>query len=269
MNKEQLTITANYIKKYGDKHFDITNWFTIDANYLIDNQRIKISDYNKMPLDKEEMPYWDVRDLNTSFENAIDQSESYKELASSNLYESEAIYEQLCVIPFEALNESDIAQCNTTACVAGWAVLAYNDMTINNSFNQTIVNGFAEAAMDILELTIYESEHLFNCTKHSVWDLVAARYNLEEKALKIAEENYNHLNVWDENSWTWDNLNEDLKEGWYFRTLGSLITSTIAYEVLMDIVNNVIDITGIYAEYYPGHSKMNIDGVYSEYISQN
>jgi hypothetical protein len=249
MNKKQLTITANYIKKYGDKHFDITNWFTIDANYLVDNQRIKISDYSKVPLDEEEMPYWDVRDLNTSFENAIDQSESYKELTSGNLYESEEIYEQLCVIPFEALNESDIAKCNTTACVAGWAVLAYNDMTINNSFNQTIVSGFAEAGKDILELTEYETEHLFNCIKYSAWDLVAAKYQLEEKAFELAEKEYNRERLLNEDSWTWDELTENIKEGWYFRTLGSLITSTIAYEVLMDIVNNVIDISGIYSEY--------------------
>lgn len=274
MNKEQLTITADYIKKYGDNHFDLTTWFKIDAHYLMDNKRIEITDYNKYPSAIEIMPFHDVYDLNNSFEIVVSESSKY-----GNTYDDfisgyldtniEEIYEQLCVKPFEVLKESDIANCNTTACIAGWAVLAYNDMTINNTFNETIVNGFAEAGESILELKDFETEHLFNCQKNSAWDLVAARYNLEEEAWKLAEKDYKHHMEWDENSWTWNNVDDDIKEGWYFKTLGSLITSTIAYEVLMDIVNDVIDISGIYAEYYPSHSKMDIAGVYSQYIPKD
>ena len=274
MNKEQLTITANYIKKYGDNHFDLTTWFKIDANYLMYNERIKITDYEKYPsLDEPNMPFYDVYDLNSDFETAIEKSQykdKYDDFMSGYLdSDVEKIYEQLCVKPFEVLKESDIANCNTTACIAGWAVLAYNDMTINNAFTETIVNGFAEAAESILDLKDLEPENLFNCQKNSVWDLVAARYELEEKALELSEENYKNQMAWEENEWNWENVNEDIREGWYFKTLGSLITSTIAYEVLMDIVNDVIDITGNYAEYYPSHSKMDIAGVYSQYIPKD
>lgn len=273
MNKEQLIITADYIKKYGDKHFNISNWFTIDAHYLMDNKRIEITDYSKYPSSNEQMPFYDVYDLDNDFEIAIEKSQygdKYDDFMSGYLdSDVEKIYEQLCVKPFEVLKESDIANCNTTACVAGWAVLAYNDMTINNTFNETIVNGFAEAGESILELQNSETEHLFNCQKNSAWDLVAARYNLEEEALELSEENYNELVGWDKNTYSWDNLPDEIKEGYYFKALGSLITSTIAYEVLMDVANDVIDISGGYAEYNPSYSKMDMVGVYSQYIPKN
>ena len=273
MNKEQLTITADCIKKYGDNHFDLTRWFQIDAHYLMDNKRIEITDYSEKPFLMEQMPFYNVYDLNHNFEIAVGKSkykDTYDDFINGYLdTEVEEVYEQLCVKPFEVLNELDIANCNTTACIAGWAVLAYNNMTIDNTFNETIANGFEEAGESILELNDYETGHLFNCQKNSAWDLVAARYNLEEKALELAKTNYDKQRTNDENSLTWDNLSEDLKEGWYFQFLGSLITSTIAYEVLMDIVNGVIDISGIYAEYSPSHSKMDIAGVYSQYTSKN
>lgn len=266
MNKEQLIITANYIKKYGDKHFDMASWFKIDANYLIDNKRIEITDYSKEKRGIESMPFYDVYDLNNNFEIAVGKSkykDTYDDFINGYLDTNvEEVYEQLCVKPFKVLNELDIENCNTTACIAGWAVLAYNEMTINNTFNETISNGFAQAGESILELGTFEAEHIFNCQKDSVWDLVAAKYNLEEKALELSERDYNDQITIDDNSWTWGILHEDIKEAWYFRALSSLITSTIAYKTLMDIANGVIDISSDKAKYNPSHSEINTAKVY-------
>jgi len=269
MNKEQIIITANYINKYGNNHFDISKWFQLDSNYLINNERIKITDYTKVPLSKEEIPYYDLCNLNDNFEYLVEKTKTYKELTHNNYVddyldiELETIYEQICALPFEVLKESDISNCNTTACIAGWAVLAYNDMVINNSFNETIVNGFAEAASDILDLDENQALNLFYCNKNSVWDLVASRFSLKEKAWKIAEEEFSKTGA---SFWQ---TYEEAREKEYYHALGSLLTSKIVYEVLMDIANEVIDIRGGYAEYYPNYGKMDINGVYSEYMPKS
>ena len=257
MNKEALIETAEFIKKYGDKHFDISKWLSIDSQYLMDSKRIKITDYSKVSLGYHEMPYRDVYDLDNSFEEIVQNSEEYSEIFnSSSVYDKvavEQIYESLCVLPFKLLKESDISNCNTTACIAGWAVLANNNMIIDNSFNETIVNGISEAGELILDLDDYETQNLFQCKKHTVWDLVSKKYNLEDKAWQLAKDN-NGLYGKDAygNGFTqknWDELSEATQEIFYFKALGSLINSTIAYEVLMDIANNKINISDIYAEY--------------------
>jgi len=241
MNKEQLTITANYIKKYGDDHFDILKWFKLDADYLIRSGRVKVNNYDNPTSDEEQMPFRDVYDLDREFSIVAEDILDYD--YSEELWEK---YDQLLVQPFEILKESDISRCDTTACVAGWAVLAYNDMIINNSFNETIVNGFEEAAIDILEFEECEASNLFDCNKYSVWDLVADKYDLKEKAWELAEQNFKNSGM---SSVYWTDEYEYTRNHYYFAALGSLITSKIAYEVLMDIVNDVIDISGAYACY--------------------
>lgn len=257
MNKEALIETAEFIKKYGDKHFDISKWLSIDSQYLMDSKRIKITDYSKVSLGYYEMPYRDVCDLDNSFEEIVQNSEEYSEIFnSSSVYDKvavEQIYESLCVLPFKLLKESDISNCNTTACIAGWAVLANNNMIIDNSFNETIVNGISEAGELILDLDDYETQNLFQCKKHTVWDLVSKKYNLEDKAWQLAKDNNDVFGLKPDGinlvQRDWDDLSEETQEIFYFKALGSLINSTIAYEVLMDIANNKINISDIYAEY--------------------
>jgi len=264
MNKEALIETAEFIKKYGDKHFDISKWLAIDSKYLMNSKRIKITDYSKVSLGYHEMPYQDIYDLDNDFEELVQNSREYSNLLEDTTgalfpeecddEQLEQIFQSLCVLPFEVLKESDISNCNTTACIAGWAVLANNNMIIDNSFNESIIDGISEAAGVILDIDECESINLFQCTKGSVWDLVTEKYNLKEKALLVAKEKLVTIgkdlygNSYP-NQQNWDDLPEATKEIFYFKALGSLINSTIAYEVLMDIANDKINISKTYANY--------------------
>lgn len=148
MNKEKILEVADLIEKSAPEQFHMSSWFGV----------------LKPARDHDDFEEWQDIGLDIRPNQMIPEPISRYSFSTSLFVETE---------------ETVKLQCNTTACIAGWAIanefFNKNEDPINKFSSH---NGFAEEiGAEILGLNRYESSRLFFCDENSVWVEYAQDYD--------------------------------------------------------------------------------------------
>lgn len=147
MNKERMLQVADLIENAPKEQFHMGSWFG-NYNFKYATERSELNElWEPLPVK------WD--NLNPNYSNLIDTLD--RTIVDDSI--------------------PTMLKCNTTACIAGWALVsAYNsgcrysvDAALPVSYNAQVY----------LDLTDVETQQLFYCEDNSIWAKVADQYGLD------------------------------------------------------------------------------------------
>lgn len=147
MNKEKILEVANLIEKSSPQQFHMSSWFGV----------------LKPASDHDDFEEWQDIGLDIFPDQMIPEPIPRMAFSTSLFVETE---------------ETVKLQCNTTACIAGWAIanefFNKNEDPINKFNNGDF--GAESLGAQILGLTSYEASRLFFCDENSIWVEYAQDY---------------------------------------------------------------------------------------------
>lgn len=155
MNKERMLQVADLIENAPKEQFHMGSWFgKYDFTYATENSELK--------------DLWQTD--NVKWNNLSKRDENIFDAVEQQVVDKD--------IP-------TMLKCNTTACIAGWALVgAYNS---NYKYAVDAAIPVAYNAQIYLGLTDAEAYQLFYCEDNSIWAKVADEYKLDFNCSEVDE----------------------------------------------------------------------------------